>query len=82
MTGRGRGSAPDVKHPLWAIEAKCRKKLPAFAFLTDAMDQAIRSVRGDQIPVVIMHQKGQRTNDDMVVMRFGDFAKLNQQLMD
>lgn len=30
VSGRARGDAPDIAHPLWSVEVKHRKKLPGF----------------------------------------------------
>ena len=57
ITGRARGSAPDVAHPLYAIEVKYRKNgLPGW--IKDAMSQAKASARGEQWPVVVLVEKG------------------------
>ena len=69
--GRERGYAPDVRHPRWSIECKAWAKVPHY--LSDAMDQAVRSVRGAQVPVVILHVKGQRSDNDYVVMRMKEW---------
>ena len=74
VTGRARGEAPDVFTKEFAIEVKMRAKLPAL--LEDAMDQAVKSVRGDQLPLVVIHKKGQRVDNDYVVMRLKDFQKM------
>lgn len=71
ITGRIRGSAPDVKNSWLSIEAKFRKQLPAWLF--DAMDQAVKSIRGEQLPIVVLHQSGTRTDNDFVVLRLKDF---------
>ena len=73
ITGRIRGSAPDVEHAWLAIECKFRKELPAW--LHDAMDQAIKSVRGNMLPIVILHQNGKNHDDDFIVMRTKDFEE-------
>lgn len=71
ITGRQRGSAPDIAHPRFSIEVKDRESLPAW--LHDAMAQAVASIRGEQMPVVILHEGGMRHEDDFVVMKLGDF---------
>lgn len=43
ITGRQRGSAPDIKHEWLSIEVKQRESLPAWVH--DAMDQAVSSKR-------------------------------------
>lgn len=74
ITGRQRGDVPDVAHPLWAIEVKHRKQLPAW--LHDALAQARAAARGDQVPIAILHQHGQRGDNDYVVLRRKDFVEL------
>ena len=72
VTGRQRGDAPDIEHAHLAIEVKSRKNMPVF--LMDAMAQAKASIRGNQTPVVVIHQHGNRYDDAMVVMRLKDFV--------
>ena len=81
ITGRQRGSAPDIKHEWLSIEVKQRNNLPAWVH--DAMDQAKSSQKpifeskggyeGFQLPVVILHETGKRIEDDYVVLRLEDF---------
>lgn len=73
VTGRARGSAPDVAHTWLSIECKERKELPAW--LRDAIAQARASVRGEQLPVAILHEKGTRHAEDLVVVRLADFRQ-------
>jgi hypothetical protein len=49
-------------------------------WLVDAMRQARASVRGQQVPVVILHAAGARHTDDLVVLRLGDFVALYGEL--
>ncbi len=72
VTGRQRGSAPDISHDWLSIECKHRKTLPAWLF--DALAQAEASKRGDQLPIVILHEAGQRHANDLVVLRLSDFV--------
>ena len=74
ITGRQRGSAPDIEHPRFSIEVKDREKLPSW--LHDAMDQAVASIRNGKVPVVILHAKGMQHADDFVMMRLGDFRTM------
>jgi hypothetical protein len=73
VSGRSRGSAPDIAHPFLSIEVKARQKHPAL--LVDAYDQASKSKRGVQLPIVILHQQGQRHENDFVVFRLADFLE-------
>ena len=71
ITGRQRGSAPDIKHAWLAIESKSRKAIPGW--LREAMEQAEASKRENQLPVAIVHTVGERHPQDLIVMRLGDF---------
>lgn len=75
ITGRQRGSAPDVAHEEFGIEVKHRKALPSW--LLDAMDQAVAcSGDGAKLPVVVLHQAGQRHDNDLIVLRLKDFEEI------
>lgn len=78
ITGRTRGSTPDhtTGSGLWAIEYKSRKKLPAWIY--DAMDQAVKAARGDQYPLVILHQTNQRLDNDLMIVRRKDFERIEE----
>lgn len=68
-TGR---NTNDVEHGWLAVECKHRKSLPDW--LMGAMRQAkANSNKGEKLPVVVLHQLGQRHADDLVVMRMADF---------
>ncbi len=69
-TGCNGESRRDVEHPVWSVEVKHRKALPAW--LHDAMLQAIIEADG-RTPVVVLHEKGQRYADSYVVMSLKDF---------
>lgn len=73
ITGRQRGSAPDVKHGWLSIEVKHRNVVPNW--LHEAMDQAQLSKRGDQLPIVVLHQCGCGHLDDYCIIRLGDFLE-------
>ena len=70
VSGRQRGDAPDIRHPTLAVEVKTRKKLPAW--LGEALEQAEASAGASQTPVAVLHQRGQRYRDALVVMRLKD----------
>jgi len=74
VTGRQRGSAPDVLHDKLSIEVKHRQSLPSWLF--DAMEQAEMSKKGEQIPTVILHQKGQKIEDCLTILRLSDILSL------
>lgn len=68
-TGR---NTNDVEHSWLAVECKHRKVLPTW--FIDAMRQAkANSNKGEKLPVVVIHQLGQRHADDYIVMRMADF---------
>ena len=73
VSGRQRGSAPDIDHEWLSLEVKHRKSLPAW--MHDAMRQAEASKRGDQLPAVILHQKQMQYGDSFVLVRLGDFVE-------
>lgn len=75
VSGRTRGDNPDIDHARLSLEIKHRKRAPAF--LVDAMDQAVKSIKSDdQLPTVIVHQSGSRHDNDFVVLRLKDFENL------
>lgn len=86
VTGRQRGSAPDIKHNWLSIEVKQRDKLPDW--IHEAMDQAEKSITTirsqelidfhgsmSQLPISILHQTGNRIEDAYVVLRLKDFRE-------
>lgn len=77
VSGRRRGDKPDIRHPFFSIEAKHGRKAIS-AFLADAWDQACKSVRGQQIPMVILHKHGTNYDDSLVVIRLADLEKFRQ----
>ncbi|MEJ5225350.1 MAG: hypothetical protein WHV44_12910 [Anaerolineales bacterium] len=72
ITGRARGSAPDIAHPWLSIEVKHRKRLPLW--LLEALDQARAAATDRQMPICILHQAGERHDNDLVLMRMSDFV--------
>lgn len=74
VTGRSRGSAPDIAHDTYSIEVKHRKTLPAW--ILDAFNQADASNTGGQIPLVILHQSGMRYGDSIACVRLSDLIEL------
>ena len=59
----------DGSHPIWSIEIKKRKTFIGVGF----MEQAIRNSPEGKTPLVVVHQTGQRHDNDLVMMRLGDF---------
>jgi hypothetical protein len=72
ITGRIRGSAPDVAHEWLSVECKQRRRLPEW--LHDAMSQAKASARGDQLPVAILHESGRPYSSALVVLELRHFV--------
>jgi hypothetical protein len=72
VTGRQRGNAPDVAHPFLAIEVKHRSILPAW--IRDAVEQARASARGQQLPIVVLHGRGMRYDQSLVVIELGSLS--------
>lgn len=73
VTGRQRGSAPDIEHEWLSLEVKHRRILPAW--LHDAMDQAKASRLDGQLPAVILHEKNMDHAKSMVLIRLDDFLE-------
>jgi hypothetical protein len=71
VSGRRRGYVPDVAHDNYSIECKLRSKIPVL--LEDAMDQAEKSIKGSQIPLVLIKKKGANLNSTYVVMKWRDW---------
>src|SRR5690349_13449571 len=74
VSGRQRGYSADIAHPTLSIEVKDRNSLPDWLF--DAMNQAETSRKGEQIPAVILHQKGQKIEDCLTVIRLSSTLEL------
>lgn len=73
VTGRARGDVPDVITSWCAAEVKYRRKLPLW--LIEAVEQAVASAHGDQLPIVVLHQHGERYDSALVIMRLSDFLE-------
>ena len=80
ITGRARGSAPDVQHPLFSIEVKHRQSLPSW--ILEAMEQADASNPGDKKSIVILHQKGKNYLESLTMMKLSDIIALQKQIED
>ena len=58
----------------WIVaECKSREKLPQW--IIKAVQQAMDAAGEYQLPVAVLHQKYQRSENDLVVMRLGDFLE-------
>src|SRR5712692_7078233 len=73
ITGRVRGSEPDIRHEWLSVECKQRRRLPDW--IRDAMDQAKASARGHQLPVAILHEAGTRYSTSLIVLELSDWLE-------
>jgi hypothetical protein len=62
----------DVVSDHLSVECKERAELPKW--LRSAMTQAVKACRGQQVPLVVLHEKGRRHDNDYVVMRRRDYV--------
>lgn len=60
----------DVVNDWLSVEVKHRRVLPDW--LKDALGQAANGAEG-RLPIVVLHESGQRHADDLVLMRLADF---------
>lgn len=74
ITGRSRGSAPDIQHETLSLEVKHWQKFPEW--LKDAMNQAEMSATPDQIPTVVLHEKGSAYDQSLTFMPIHGMMKL------
>ncbi len=72
VSGRQRGDQPDVRHDWLSVEVKHRQTVPQW--LLGSLTQARAAVRGDQLPVAIIHRHGARHSEDIVCLRLADFT--------
>jgi len=73
VSGRQRGDAPDIRHAWLSPEVKHRAKLPNW--LDDSLAQARAAARDGQLPIVVLHEAGRRHDDNLVLVRLGDFRE-------
>lgn len=78
ITGRIRGNVPDIQHDIFSIEVKHKQTLPDW--IHDAMNQAEQSRRGEQIPLVVLHQKGQKFDQSFTIMRLCDTIEMMRKI--
>lgn len=67
----GRATA-DVVSNSFSVEVKHRRRLPQW--VKDAVEQA-RHGAGERLPIVILHESGQRHADDLVVLKLSSFQE-------
>ncbi len=63
----------DVDAGWLAVECKERKELPAW--IQDALGKANAKAQEGQLAIVVLHQLGQRHDNDLVVIRLADFEE-------
>jgi hypothetical protein len=61
----------DVSTPWLAVECKSWARLPSKVLA--AMVQAELAATSEQLPIAVLHQVGQKSAQDLVVMRWSDF---------
>ena len=67
VAGSGRR---DLDGGWYAVEVKERASLPLW--LSDAMAQAERLARGDQVAVLVLHPLGGKHEEDLLIVRLRD----------
>ncbi len=72
-TGPVGRNAPDVITGDLSIEVKTRKSLPAW--LHDALAQSEHNAQPGTLPIVVLHQIGDRYDDDIVMMSMKSFTQ-------
>lgn len=75
-TGPLGDGVPDCISDPFAVEIKHGAAAPVPKWLSEAMDQAERNAPGRLSPVVVLHPKGWRIEDSLVVMRLSEFRDL------
>lgn len=63
---------PDVETSRYSIEVKHRKALPQW--IVAAMDQARDNATPGKLPLTVLHQAGQRHDNDLALIRLKDLA--------
>lgn len=66
-------STADVVNDWLSVECKDRKVLPEW--IKDAMQQSVAAATPSQLAIVVLHEAGQRHDNDLVVLRLGDFEQ-------
>jgi len=64
-------ATPDVVTDWLSIEVKSRKALPKW--LWEGIEQARRGCREDQLAILVLHEKGEHHDNDLVILRLADF---------
>ena len=74
VSGRQRGDKADIEHDWLSLEVKHRKSLPDW--LHDAIDQAVQSMKGHQLPAVIPPPKEPEVFRELCSYQTGRFSRL------
>ena len=72
-TGPSGRAGADVLAPGLAVEVKRRKAYPAW--LLAGMAQAVKAAGKDRLPIVVLHLAGRHHENDVVLLRLGDFKR-------
>ena len=73
-TGNSGAAGADVVTDAYSIECKSWRRLPAK--VVAALRQAEVSATGERVAVAVLHEVGARHDEDLVVLRWRDFADL------
>ena len=65
------GGADVIVDSWLSIEVKSRKQIPQW--IRDAIAQSKKNAKPDQLPILILHEHGQRYSGDLVVLALADF---------
>lgn len=71
-TRRGVLGGEDIMHDHFSIECKSRASFVA----TGWMEQCVKNNKRGKIPIVAVHVTGKRVENDLVIIRMGDFINL------
>ncbi len=63
--------SPDVVSDWLVVEVKHRERLPSW--LTEAVRKVRSLAMSHHLPIVVLHESGQRHDNDLVVMSLADF---------
>lgn len=66
-------STADAVNEWLSVEVKHKKELPGW--LKAAMNQSVKAATPGQLPLVVLHELGQRHDNDYVVMRMRDYQE-------
>ncbi len=65
----------DVITSQYVVECKHRKEIPQWLHAAMAQAQGAATRKPGHLALVVLHQSGQRHNDDYVVVRMADFIE-------